>query len=85
MPIAYISIKPSPGRDYAKDILIKTNELMREYISTQQNMDYVDVFKPMVNKDGSYGTELFVSDKIHMTPEGYKIWSKVLKPYLNKN
>jgi len=84
VPIAYISIKPSPGRDYAKDILIKTNELMRAYISTQQNMDYVDVFKPMVNKDGSYRMELFVSDKIHMTPEGYKIWVKALKPYLIK-
>lgn len=85
VPIAYISIKPSPGRDYAKEILIKTNELMRAYISTQKNMHYIDVFKPMINKNGSYRTELFVSDKIHMTPEGYKIWVKALKPYLRKN
>jgi lysophospholipase L1-like esterase len=82
IPIAYISIKPSPGRDYAKNTLIKTNELIREYISNQQNMDFVDVFKLMVSKDGSYRTELFVSDKIHMTPEGYQIWVKALKPYL---
>lgn len=84
VPIAYISIKPSPGRDYAKDILIKTNELVRAYISTQENIEYVNVFKPMINKDGSYRTELFVSDKIHMTPEGYKIWVKTLKPFLRK-
>lgn len=82
VPIAYISIKPSPGRDYARDILIKTNELVRAYISTQENIEYVDVFKPMINKDGSYRTELFISDKIHMTPEGYRIWEEVLEPYL---
>lgn len=85
VPIAYVSIKPSPGRDYAKYILTKTNELIRVYISSQENIEYVDVFNPMINKDGSYRTELFVSDKIHMTPEGYKIWAKVLKPYLRKN
>jgi lysophospholipase L1-like esterase len=85
VPIAYISIKPSPGRDYAKNILVKTNELVRAYIATQKNMQYVDVFKSMINRDGSYRTELFVSDKIHMTPEGYKIWLKTFKPYLKKN
>ena len=82
--IVYISIKPSPGRDYAKDILKQTNVLVRAYISTQKNMHYVDVFKSMIHKDSSYRTELFVSDKIHMTPEGYKIWVKTLKPYLLK-
>ncbi|SMD43271.1 Lysophospholipase L1 [Aquiflexum balticum DSM 16537] len=84
VPIAYISIKPSPGRDYAKDVLIRTNELILSYVSTQQNIEYVDVFKTMVNKDGTYRTELFLSDNIHMTPEGYKIWKKTLMPFLIK-
>ncbi len=84
VPIVYISIKPSPILFFAKDKLIKTNELVRAYIATQKNMQFVDVFKHMINKDGSYRSELFVSDKIHMTPEGYKIWVKSLKPFLQK-
>lgn len=84
VPIAYISIKPSPGRDYAKETLIKTNELLQAYISTQENIEYVDVFSPMLNEDGSYRTELFLSDNIHMTQEGYKIWVKELQPFMIK-
>lgn len=83
--ISYISIKPGPGRDYARATLFKTNDLVKSYISTQRNMTFIDVSKRMLNKDGSYRTELFVSDKIHMTPEGYKIWVKAIKPYLKKN
>jgi lysophospholipase L1-like esterase len=47
-------------------------------------MKYVDVFNPMVYRDGSYRTGLFVNDNIHMTPEGYKIWKKALKAALIK-
>lgn len=85
VPIAYLSIKPSPGRDYARAILQQTNELMRRYISTQKNMSYVDVYSKMIHRNGSYRSELFVQDKIHMTPAGYSIWAKTLKPYLVKN
>lgn len=84
VPIVYISIKPSPGRDHAKDILKQTNVLIREYIAHENNIKYIDVYKNMINKDGSYRFELFVNDKIHMTTEGYKIWKKAIKPHLLK-
>jgi len=28
---------------------------------------------------------LFVKDELHMSPEGYKIWDALVKPYLVKN
>jgi lysophospholipase L1-like esterase len=85
VPIAYISIKPSPGRDHAREILKETNELIRNYTATRRNIEYIDVYKLMINKDGSSKIEMFVSDKIHMTAEGYKVWEKAIKPYLLKN
>ncbi|WP_445752886.1 GDSL-type esterase/lipase family protein [Polaribacter sp.] len=85
VPIVYISIKPSPAGDSYKDKMIQTNKLMKEYIENESNMTFVDVYKDMLTSDGGYRPELFASDKLHMKPEGYRIWQRILKPYLLKN
>ena len=84
IPIVYISIKPSPGRESARDKVIETNKLVSTYIATQTNMKYVDVFTPMIKHIKSKKAELFVEDKVHLTAEGYKIWAKALRPHLLK-
>ncbi len=85
VPIVYISIKPSPASDPYKDKMIQTNFLMKEFIDTENNISYVDIYKNMLTADGNYRPELFASDKLHMKPAGYKIWQRILKPYLLKN
>ncbi|MDP5092478.1 MAG: GDSL-type esterase/lipase family protein [Polaribacter sp.] len=85
VPIVYISIKPSPAGDLYKEKMIQTNKLMKEYIENESNMTFVDIYKNMLTSDGNYRPELFASDKLHMKPEGYRIWQRILKPYLLKN
>lgn len=85
VPIVYISLKPSPARDSSNLKMKQTNLLMKEYISKEKNIKYLDIYKNMVTKDGDYRLDLFSKDKIHMKPEGYRIWQKALKPYLIQN
>lgn len=85
IPLVYISIKPSPANDLYKDKMIQTNKLMKKYIESQLNMTFVDIYKDMLTSKGNYRYELFASDKLHMKPEGYRIWQRILKPYLLKN
>ncbi|WP_197438792.1 GDSL-type esterase/lipase family protein [Polaribacter sp. BAL334] len=82
VPIVYISIKPSPAGDLYKDKTIETNKLMKEYIENETNMTFVDIYNDMLTSNGGYRPELFASDKLHMKPEGYRIWYKALKPFL---
>lgn len=84
VPITYISIKPSPARLFAKKTLEKTNFLIEQYIKSQQNMTFVDIYKPMIQKEGTYRPELFLKDQLHMNSKGYKIWQKAIKPHLIK-
>ncbi|PQJ76130.1 hypothetical protein BTO13_04385 [Polaribacter gangjinensis] len=84
VPVVYISIKPSPANDLYRNKMIQTNNLMRKYIETESNMTFVDVYKDMLTSNGGYRHELFASDKLHMKAEGYKIWQRILKPYLLK-
>jgi lysophospholipase L1-like esterase len=84
IPIVYISIKPSPVREKYLDKAIATNNLIKEYIRTQKNIVFVDIFHRMLNAEGKPRPELFLSDNLHMNLEGYKIWRKAIQPLLIK-
>ena len=36
----------------------------------------------MIGRDGTPKPEFFVEDGLHMTPEGYKAWTRMLEPHL---
>jgi lysophospholipase L1-like esterase len=85
VPIVYISMKPSPSRDKYRQKAIDANALIKNYLASQKNTAYVDIFKLMLTADGKSRPELFVSDMLHMNPKGYAIWEKAVEPYLLKN
>ena len=65
--------------------MILASKLIKEYINNETNITFVDVYKEMLTSNRGYRFELYASDKLHMKPEGYRIWQRVLKPYLLKN
>ncbi|UKT62965.1 GDSL-type esterase/lipase family protein [Pedobacter mucosus] len=84
VPIVYISMKPSPSRDKFREKAIAANALIKQYLSTEKNTAFVDVYSLMLTKDGKNRPELFVGDMLHMNASGYAIWQKAVKPYLLK-
>lgn len=84
VPIVYISIKPSPSREQYIGIAKEANELIKEYISKQKNISFVNIFDDMLDKQDKPRKELFVDDMLHMNKKGYEIWRKAVTPYLLK-
>lgn len=80
--IAYIAIKPSLKRWNLVGQVKEANRLIAEYCKSDKRLDYIDVFTPMLGADGKPKPELFVKDGLHMTPEGYAIWTAVVKKHL---
>jgi lysophospholipase L1-like esterase len=80
--ITFISIKPSPSRWKLIDSIKRVNSQVKDYLSTIKKGQYVDVFNPMLEGAGRPKPEHFLSDSLHMTPAGYAVWTRVLKPYL---
>ncbi len=80
----YVAIKPSPSRQQLMPKMAETNKLIKKYLATQKNTGFVDVYSPMLNAAGSPRPELFQKDRLHMNAEGYKIWQKLIEPYLLK-
>lgn len=80
--IAFISIKPSPSRAALLPKMREANGLIKNYVSRDKGLAYIDVFTPMLGGDGSPRPELFGPDRLHMNREGYLLWKSVVAPYL---
>lgn len=80
--ILFIALKPSPSRIRLLEEIRDANRRIRRYIKPRKYMDYADVFTPMLGPDGLPPERLFVKDRLHMSPEGYKIWTEVVGPLL---
>jgi len=80
--IIFISIKPSLRRFAFMDKITSANGLVKDYIGTHQNLVYMDIVPQMLNAEGKPRPELLVDDGLHMTAEGYKVWTAALKPLI---
>lgn len=84
VPIAFVSIKPSPSRWHLQESFVAANRLIRDFLQKDSAAVYIDVHNAMLLSDGTVDPSLFVADKLHMNPNGYAIWKRLLAPVLIK-
>lgn len=84
--VYFLAAKASPARlAFAADQQ-KANELARQLATQRSDLVYIDVAHVMW-EDGKVGGQLrplYIPDGIHLTPEGYVIWTGIIKPYVEK-
>lgn len=78
----FLSIKPSLARWSMYDEMKEANKKIKRYAYWHKNVIFVDVSSPMIGEDGKPRPELYIGDGLHMTREGYNLWTKVLRPYI---
>jgi lysophospholipase L1-like esterase len=82
--IAFVSMKPSPVRASIQGKLKEANKLIKTFIANKKNASYINIYEVMLDSKGQMREELYVSDRLHMKPEGYVIWQKAISPFLLK-
>ena len=82
--IDYVSIKPSPVRASIQDRVKIANKAIKAFLKKQKNAGFIDIYDAMLDANGNMREELYLSDRLHMKPEGYAIWKKAIAPYLVK-
>jgi hypothetical protein len=82
--IGYIAIKPCPAREKLLTVVKTTNRLIKEYTKPNDKLFFIDVFTPMLNKDGGLHPELFIQDGLHLNEKGYALWVSIIHPVLDK-
>lgn len=84
VPIAYVSMKPSPSRKNLWPKFIDANKKIGDFLGSEKNAAFVNVYDKMLKPDGTPLDGLFLEDQLHMTPKGYVIWQKEIEPHLVK-
>jgi lysophospholipase L1-like esterase len=79
--IVYIGIKPSIQRWKLIDKIREANRLIHDHVAEQKSdkLAFVDVDKPMLDKDGKPRADLLLDDGLHLNKKGYALWSKLVR------
>ena len=82
LPIGFIAIKPSIKRWNLVDKVRAANRLIAVDCRKDKRLTFIDIENDMLGGDGMPNKALFVADGLHMTPEGYEVWTRRVKPLL---
>ncbi len=80
--IVFIAVKPSLARWNLVGAMRKANETIRAATAKDSRLAFVDIDTPMIGPDGKPRPELFVEDGLHLSAEGYKLWTSLVRPHL---
>ena len=83
LPVAIMSVKPSPARMMHHEEIIKVNLLLKRLVLTRPNTQYIDIYSAFFNQDNSLKTELFCDDELHLNNIGYETISQCLLAFEN--
>ena len=60
----------------------KANSLIKAEATKHRKVTFVDISAPMIGADGKPEKDLFISDGLHLSAKGYKLWRKIITPHL---
>ena len=81
--VAFISIKPSPARAALLAKIREANDLVLRFTASRDDLDFIDVFTPMLDGAGRPRRELFRPDALHLNGAGYKLWKTVIARHVH--
>jgi lysophospholipase L1-like esterase len=84
VPIAYVSMKPSPSRQHLMAKFNVANVMIRNFLKKKKRTSFIDVYHKMLNTDGTPLKDIFLADNLHMNAKGYAIWKELIEPVLLK-
>lgn len=80
--IFVLSIKPSILRWNAWPGMKQANQLIQDFLRTQDHAAYIDVASAMFDDHGRPSSDLFVGDGLHPSAKCYALWTSIIKPVL---
>jgi lysophospholipase L1-like esterase len=80
--VVFLSVKPSELRWAEWGEMQATNALLEQYAAERYNVHYVDVGSDLLGANGRPIPALFRGDNLHLTEDGYEVWTRILTPVL---
>jgi len=84
VPIAFTSLTPGPGRWDEAARRTETNRVIKDYITHQPNLHFIDLWDAMLTPEGKPRDDLWVDDRVHPNHAGYLLRVKIMRPLLGE-
>jgi lysophospholipase L1-like esterase len=78
IPLAFLSIKPSPARQYLEKKIQRCNAMARDEILAHPAGRFIDVYPRMLGADRRPIVELYADDGLHLSRLGYQVWAETI-------
>jgi len=87
VPFYFVTIKASRLRWELWPVMTEANDRIKAIAATDPLISVIDVSAPMIERGGGGEppSELFRFDGLHLSAEGYALWTSVIKPQLVKD
>ncbi len=82
--IIYVGIKPSRSRWSLWPVMNEANMMIKEFSEKDGRLYYFDSATPLLGNDGKPNVEFFLKDQLHLNEKGYEVWTRQLRPILEK-
>lgn len=83
--MVFIAIKPSLKRWHLYPQMKEANRRIAAQCAADPRLHFLDIATPMLGPDGTPRASLFIKDGLHLSHEGYVLWSRLLKPLLSES
>jgi lysophospholipase L1-like esterase len=80
--VLFIATKPTIRRWAMIDRQKKLNELVAEHVKSDKRLGIIETGAAFLGPDGKPREDLLLKDGLHLNPDGYKILTALVRPYL---
>jgi lysophospholipase L1-like esterase len=80
----FVAIKPSLARWNIWPKMKQANEAIAAFSKSDPRLEYLDIATPMLGADGKPKRELLSKDRLHLSAEGYRLWTSLTLPLIGK-
>lgn len=81
-PLAFIEITPTSSRWKQWNDIEEVNRLVKELCERKEGLYFISTAESFLGDDGKPNDLLFISDRLHLNPEGYVVWNQLIKSEL---
>jgi lysophospholipase L1-like esterase len=80
--VLFISLQMAPARWEFREKMALTNSYVAAFCAADERLTFVDMNPHVLTPEGAPRTEIYSPDMLHMGPDGYALWRRILEPFV---
>lgn len=85
LPVFFLAITPTPARWRAREQVEAANQAFARFSASDDHLHYVETAPHFIGADGKPIERYYASDGLHLSAQGYELWTQLIKPVLTKH